>query len=518
MARYKFIDTSPKLLPVDLAAQLLPGTFEHALNHLLEHAIDLSVFDARFRNDETGAPAYPPKLLLKVVLAAYAHGVISSRGIERLCRDHVTFIALCGDQAPHFTTIAQFVSSLGDDIARVFGAVVAVCDAQGLIGHGMFAIDGVKLPSQASKHRSGTRADFERQATKLETTAQQILARHRAADALPVEPSLREKETQRIARLERDAGQIREWLMLHPEDRRGPATTRRKVGNVRQSNRTDNESAKMATGKGVIQGYTGVAAVDAAHQIIVEAQAHGTGSEQELLLPVVDALLQKRLLTPQSLITADAGYHSEDNLVGLAEREVTALIADAGLRQRDARFTTQERHRAKPDPLYDKSTSPASQALPLYQPSDFTYDAEARTCVCPAGKALYRKGQAIVTNGFVSEQFRGAKRDCVPCTHRTRCLRTPETTEARQVAFFRGRSRAAPETHSQRMKARIDRPEERARYAARFGAVEPVFGNLCYNKGLTRFTLRGRRNVEGQWRLFCLVQNIEKLAHHGYAS
>ena len=45
----------------------------------------------------------------------------------------------------------------------------------------------------------------------------------------------------------------------------------------------------MATGKGVIQGYTGVAAVDAQHQIIIEAQAHGTGSEQELLLPVVRA-------------------------------------------------------------------------------------------------------------------------------------------------------------------------------------------------------------------------------------
>ena len=36
----------------------------------------------------------------------------------------------------------------------------------------------------------------------------------------------------------------------------------------------------MATDKGVIQGYCGVATVDAAHQVIVDAQAHGTGSEQ----------------------------------------------------------------------------------------------------------------------------------------------------------------------------------------------------------------------------------------------
>ena len=66
------------------------------------------------------------------------------------------------------------------------------------------------------------------------------------------------------------------------------------------------------------------------------------------------------------------------------------------------------------------------------------------------------------------------------------------------------------------MKARIDTPEGRARYSARFGAVEPVFANLCYNKRLTRFTLRGRAKVDGQWKLFCLVHNIEKLAHAGY--
>src|SRR3972149_6993789 len=101
-ARYKPLDTNPRFLPVDLARQLLPGTFEHALNHLLDHAIDLSAFDARFRNDTTGASAYPPALLLKVVLFAYSRGIVSSRGIERACQEHVTFLALCRDTAPPF--------------------------------------------------------------------------------------------------------------------------------------------------------------------------------------------------------------------------------------------------------------------------------------------------------------------------------------------------------------------------------------------------------------------------------
>ena len=507
MARYKPVDTNPRLLAVDLARQLLPGTFEHAVNHLLDHAVDLSAFDARFRNDTTGAPAYPPALLLKVVLVAYAHSIVSSRAIAEACRDHVTFIALCGDQAPHFTTIAHFISTLGPDIAHVFGGVLAVCDAQGLIGREMFAVDGVKLPSNASKRRSGTRADFAAQAEKLEGMARTMVERHRASDVAPVEPTVAAKTEQRIARLEHDAAELRAWLAAHPEDRRGAK------GAIRQSNRTDNESAKLATGKGVVQGYTGVAAVDAKHQIIVAAQAHGTGSEQETLVPVVDALL--RYATPTTLLTADAGYHSEANLEAVAARGLNALIADSEMRQRDERFATQARHRAQPDPLHDKS-APGGRELPVFQPSDFTYDPVARTCVCPAGKSLSRAGRGIQTKAYVADRFRGAKRDCVPCPLRARCLRTPATTATRQVAFFTGRAPDAPETHTLRMKARIDTPTGRAQYGRRFATVEPVFANVCFNKGLRRFTLRGRAKVDGQWQLFCLVHNIEKLAHAGY--
>lgn len=511
MARYKYIDTNPRFLPVDLAKQLLPGTFEHAVHHLLEHTIDLSAFDARFHNDATGATAYPPRMLLQVVLCAYAHGIVSSRGIERACREHVTFIALCGDTAPHFTTIAHFISTLDEEIAHVFAAVLSVCDHEGLIGREMFAIDGVKLPSNASKHRSGTRADFERQAAKLEAAAAVMLARHRAADASTVEPDLTVKDAKRIARLEQDATQLREWLTTHPEERRGP------TGAVRKSNRTDNESAKMATGKGVIQGYTGVAAVDGKHQIIVEAQAHGTGSEQEVLIPVVVAMAD--VLAPHSLLTADAGYHSEANLQTLAAMAVNALIADNDMRRRDERFATQDRHKEVPDPLYDKHDKmgvEADDTPGVYCARDFAYDAEARTCVCPAGKSLNRNGHRRVIRDNIWEGFRGKRSDCGPCPLRAQCIRAPETTPVRSVMFFRGKTAPLPESHTARMKRRIDSPEGRAQYGERFGAVEPVFGNLRYNKGLDRFTLRGRTKVDGQWKLFCLVHNIEKLAHHGY--
>ena len=282
-----------------------------------------------------------------------------------------------------------------------------------------------------------------------------------------------------------------------------------------KSNRTDNESAKMATDKGVLQGYTGVAAVDAKHQIIVEAQAHGTGSEQELLLPVVEALSTMR--TSTTVLTADAGHPSAANHAPLAALEVPALIADPDMRKRDERFADRDHHTRARHPLHDKSGT-AKKSLPLFTPSDFTCDADARTCVCPAGKSLYRKGASNVTNGLVGEHFRGAKRDCAPCALRAQCLRTPKTTVVRNVAFFRGREDAATETHTMRMQQRLDTPEGREQYGRRFATVEPVFGNVRYNKRLDRFTLRGRRKVNGQWLLFCLVHNIEKLTHAGYAA
>jgi hypothetical protein len=331
-----------------------------------------------------------------------------------------------------------------------------------------------------------------------------MLQRHRDQDDKPAEADLQTKQAQRLEGLQREAQKLREWLSHHA-DRKGPS------GSIRKSNRTDNESAKMATAKGVLQGYTGVAAVDARHQVIVEAQAHGTGSEQELLIGVVEGM--KDVLGPASLITADAGYHSEQNLKTLEAQGIDALVADNGMRQRDERFATQDRHQQDADPLHDKS--PAPDKPTLFTPADFTFDPEQRTCVCPAGKPMQRSGTHRDKRGFIGDRFRAADSTCRSCPLRTNCLRHPEKDAGRQVTFFRGKAADAPESATARMKRRIDSPEGRRRYGRRFAVVEPVFANLRHNKRLNRFTLRGRRKVDTQWKLYCLVHNIEKLMRYG---
>lgn len=505
MPRFKPVHKGLKLLPVDFDKQVMPGSFEHALCYLVDHELDLTGFHSRYKNDDEGASAYDPAVLIKIILLAYSRGFIGSRKIEAACRENVLFMAISGDSQPHFTTLADFVSGMGDLAAKLFAQVLVICDRQGLIGREMFAIDGVKLPSNASKARSGTRADYQRQAEKMEKAAQKMIEHHRCNDAKVEDNDSR--SAGKLERLQKEAKQLRDWLEKNPQDRKGAK------GSVRLSNLTDNESAKMATSKGVIQGYTGVAAVDEKTQIIVEAQAHGTGSEQELLLPLVEATAPLR--NTGTVITADAGYHSEAGLKKLAEANIDAYIPDNGYRKRDERYAGQEEHKAKPDPLYDKGKQPETKKVKLFRPKDFELDPEHKTCVCPAGKQLYGNGSNCSINGFHAIKFQGAKQDCIPCELRSRCLRTPEKTATRQVAFFIGKV-TGHESHTDKMKLKIDSDLGREMITRRFATVEPAFGNLRGNKRLDRFTLRGRKKVDGQWKLYSLMHNIEKLAHHGY--
>jgi transposase len=505
MARLKEVKRGLAMLVLDFDKQLEPGSFEHALCHVVDHGLDLTNLLARIRNDDAGASAYDPAVLLKIVLLAYSRGIISSRKMEAACRDNVMFMVVSGESQPDHSTLAAFVSKLGNEVAKLFAQVLVLCDAQGLIGREMFAIDGVKLPSNASKARSGTRADFQRQLDKMEKQAQQMIQAHRQADAHPQAQEAR--QARKLERLQRDAEQMRQWLTDHPKDRLGTQ------GKPVMSNRTDNESAKMATDKGVIQGYTGVATVDAKHQIVMDAQAFGTGSENALLAPVVDAT--RGLGTPDTVFTADAGYHSKAGLEHLHKHGVKAFIADPHYRQRDERYAYQDAHKAKGSALHNKQ--PKEIKAKLFGPDDFCWNQDTHICICPAGKRMYGHGSNCTINGYAGVKFQGAKQDCVPCAWRHQCLRNPERTQTRQVTFFLGKRPTDQPDVLAAMRQRIDSDEGKLMIARRFATVEPVFGNLRYNKRLSRFTLRGKTKVDGQFKLYAMMHNIEKFAGSGYA-
>jgi transposase len=513
MAKYKpYSYTQGAFIPVHFAHQIQPGTFEYTLSRLLDSELDLSLFNSRFHNDENGARAYDPKLLLKIVLFAYSRGITSSRKIARACEENVVFMALSANTRPHFTTIANFVSSLEQEVVQLFRDVLLVCDEMGLIGREMFAIDGCKLPSNASKEWSGTKADFEKKAAKMERAIERIVHRHQIADHSGTERELKKRDDKYIEKLRRHIKKIRDFTDKN-DDKPG------KTGKPRKSNITDNDSAKMKTSKGVIQGYDGVASVDSKFQIVVHAEAFGEAQEHDLLQPMVAGTEEnfKALGEPEvfgnTKLTADSGFHNEANMQMLAEKEIDGYVADNRFRKRDPLFQDagryKERHRQERAAFEGRSG--------LFKSGDFTFAEDLSYALCPAGKRLYRSGTNIDDGKFRSHRFKGPKSACVPCHLRQQCLRKPEITEIRQVAYFHGRSEKGKATFTEKMKHKIDSAVGRFIYSRRLGTVEPVFAHICHVLGLNRFSFRGKTKVNSQWQVFCLVHNLKKIHQFGVA-
>ena len=388
MARYR--DRSREqsyMLPVHLQEQLQPGTFEHTIDYLVDNEINLSVFDSRYDNDEVGAPAYDPAVLLKVVLFAYSRAITSSRQIARACEENVVFLALSADSRPHFTTIAEFISSMSTQIQGVFTDVLSVCYTEGLIGKKMFAVDGCKISSNCAKEWSGTRTELRKKAEKIEESVKMLLDRHKDQDAEAGEPGQREREENAIRTLSAKAKKVREFLDTH-EDRMGTQ------GKPVKSNITDNESAKMPSSHGIIQGYNGIATVDEKHQIVVDAQAFGDGHEAKHVGEVVEQVESTfRKLDPkldiykEVVLTADSGFHSEESVKAVLSREVDAYIADTHFRSRDPRFASHQEHKRK---TTDKHRT--SKARKYFRASEFLFNAEGQL-ICPAGKPMRQEAR-----------------------------------------------------------------------------------------------------------------------------
>ncbi|MEW6571035.1 MAG: transposase [Nitrospirota bacterium] len=112
-------------------------------------------------------------------------------------------------------------------------------------------------------------------------------------------------------------------------------------------------------------------------------------------------------------------------------------------------------------------------------------------------------------------KFRSRKTDCRACEVRERCLRNPETSEVRQVCFIQGRVASMAETFTEKMRQKIDSIKGRLIYNRRLGTAEPPFAHIRSILRLDRFTLRGKRKVNTQWLMYCIVHNLLKVHRYG---
>ncbi len=236
---------------------------------------------------------------------------------------------------------------MGTECIDLFTRVLAICYLEGVIGKEMFAIDGCKISSNCSKEWSGTKAELLRKTEKIRSSISYLVDQQQRQDAAGHSEDERKREEVSILKLEAKAEKISRWPDEN-DDRLGAS------GKPVKSTITDNDSAKMVSSHGVIQGYNGIAAVDDKSQIVVWAQAFGdineAGHLPELLQGVKEqcrsAGISDNILS-KTAITADSGVHNEVNMKYCIDHAIDAYIPDNKFRSRDIRFTTSADHKKK---------------------------------------------------------------------------------------------------------------------------------------------------------------------------
>jgi hypothetical protein len=416
-------------------------------------------------------------------------------------------MALAVGTKPHYTTIANFVSGNCEAIKDLFHRVLLVCDESGLIGKEHFAVDGCKLPTDASKQWSGTHSELEKKSKKMKERAQRIVDKHLDADSSKNKESGHyKKDQQTIETLLKNANKIDTFLKENE-----PRIGKSKSGKEVQSNVTDNESCKMTTTKGTIQGMTCVTAADEKRQIIIEAKAFGMGQEQATLKDMISGIKEKfeeDVFANGCILTADTGYCSEDNLAYLHENNINAVIPDNQFRLRDPIFSESETFLAHKEKR-QATRSDNKKTRDVFSSELFHVDFVNKQAVCPNGKEMIYLGDAFETSSGPHMRFRGYLKDCRECPLQEQCMKKEVKNQGRQISVLIESQRKV--THIDRMRKIIDSDDGKQMYSRRMHTIEPVFGNICSNKRLNKLSLRGEKKVTAQWQLYCMVHNIEKL-------
>lgn len=329
--------------------------------------LDLSALMARYEEELRGYPPYHPRMMVALLLYAYCVGVASSRRIERRTHEDIAFRVIAAGQHPDHTVISEFRRKHLDLLSSLFTQVLALCMKAGLVKLGHVALDGTKLKANASKHKAMSYDRMKEQERQLTSKVAELLKAAEAADAtedklygknkhgdeLPAELKRAETRLARIreakAALEAEAKAARAAedeekkrdeddppptgpapLPSHQVQSEPDGTPKPKA----QRNFTDADSRIQKTKDGFVQGYNAQAAVDEAHQVIVAHALSNQPPDVEHFSPMLEQMVENCGTTP-AVVSADAGYFSEKNLVRAAELGTDAYIATGRLKHGD---------------------------------------------------------------------------------------------------------------------------------------------------------------------------------------
>jgi transposase len=338
------------LLQPSLREWLPEGHLSYFISDVIEE-LDLGAFYERYEGDGRRKAPFEPRMMLKVLIYAYASGVFSSRKIAKKLEEDVAFRVLAADNFPQHRTLCDFRKDHLSDFKAVFVQVIQIAQQAELISLGTVAIDGTKVRANASKHKAMSYQRMHAEEQRLKQEIAELCEQARSTDEdedrrygadcrgdeLPEELHHRQARLTKIrdakARLEQAQREADTARGRHKDDDRKPPGRGRRYKrdfgvpeDKAQSNFTDPESSIMNTADGFQQCYNGQLAVDRDFQMIVENKLTANASDNGELLDVL-AGVESHLGEQPEAVLADAGYRNEEDIAVLESSHIDACVS-----------------------------------------------------------------------------------------------------------------------------------------------------------------------------------------------
>jgi transposase len=405
-------------------------------------------------------------MMLKVVVYAYSLGIYSSRRIAQELKTDTAFMFLSGLQAPDFRTICLFRAQHAVVLPDLFVEVVRLCASLGMVGLGHIAFDGTKLKANAALRQSRNEDGLEKEIGRIKEEVKQMIEASAKIDEIE-EQEYPDGDGSEIAQELRR----REYRLKKLQEAR-EILEQEKLGRV---NVTDPDSRLMQDSRKVIQpSYNVQVAVDDKEQVIVAADvSQNTTDHLEFMLEQVE---QNLGALPKEA-SADAGYSSYENLEYAQQKGLNAYMPDNFLEALDRKEEAEKR----------------------YHKSNFQYDRMRDVYICPEGRNLRRLQELKREGKPPMIIYRGES--CRGCAVKRECTRGP----ARRI------TRDGREDLLEAMREKLRSEEGRQIYNKRAYTVEPVLGDVKWNRRKLMMSLRGSEKVRGEFSLMCLVHNVKKI-------
>lgn len=468
----------------------------------LAHVIDEAVDEINLRSyydkiSDVGNPPYHPALMIKIWFYGYATKTYSSRKIEEKLHKDVAFIFLAGMQKPDFKAIAEFRRKNLSQLKNSFIDILQICLRLGMTNLGEISLDSKVIKANASANRTYNEKELIKEQEEIQKEIEEYLEKTNQTDIREDQKyGLDKRGCELPEDIRKRGNRIKKMKCIVQQLQEAREKLKSVSGGEKKGINLTDEDAKFQKDKSrIIPGYRAQVAVDSREQVIVANDVPDGQNDAPQLVPMVDKILENvNGLSPvkgsehrkeRIRLTADAGYHSGNNLSELSKDKYRELI-DPYIP--DTNYDNKERGKG-----YNKDS-------PFHR-SRFIYNGGENSFTCPAGKKLCYVGQSI-KNGVAYSIYNNCK-DCRICGHFGECT----VNKSSRFIWISEHQYLVDE-----MREKLSTPEGKEVYGIRKITAEPVLGNLSQNLGFREFLLRGLDKVKGEFSLMCTAHNLLKIA------